>query len=135
MKEPRPGVCKEVQPVRVKDADTITVGAYVEFDVRLLGPSADPENKGWYFDAPKSSTDEGQEAISRVIELIRNEDWPRDPSSNRFRKVKIFIPNKDDLKLIDFVNFNRVLAEMWCDHQRVGDVLLKEGHGEMKKLR
>ena len=112
---PKPGLTTEVDIVRWIDADTPVVKISREFSVRLL----DTDKKG-QFNSPEKNTPEGQEA------KLFAEEYSKE------KKAYIFIPTKNSVKLMDINSFNRILAEMWIDDRKVTDVLIENGHGEIK---
>jgi endonuclease YncB( thermonuclease family) len=95
----------------------------------LLGPGS----KKIYLDAPEKKTVKGRAAIERVLEILTNPDWYRHIGvTHRFKTVKLFIPENHPVELMDINSFSRILGEIWVDGERLGDVLLREGHATLQ---
>lgn len=126
--EPKPGLCKKVSVVRVIDADTIEVQLVWNIKIRLLGPS----NDKFWMDAPEKNTPEGQAAIARILEVLTNPEWMKDPKVGRFKEATLFIPSSKNLELLDITTFDRVLGELWVDGKCLGDLLVEEGIAKLR---
>ena len=118
MNQPRPGFCSPVKVTRVIDADTIEVELTRRFNVRLVHENYE----GKYFNAPEKNTTEGIDAANFVDEVIEEHD----------DNAVLFIPTGEDQKLMDFNSFSRILGEIWVDGERLTDLLIEYGYGELK---
>lgn len=133
MSQPRPGVCKTAQIIRIEDADTIEVEIKLKFSIRLIGPGV----KGHYLDCAEKNTELGQEAIQRVKEILcvkyANDEIARQCGDPEFKEVIIFIPEGNPHELMDANSWSRLNGEVWVDGKRLGDILLDEGIAVLKK--
>lgn len=112
---PSNGWVTDAEIVRWKDADTVVVRVNREFAIRMQ------EGIDIRYDAPESSTLEGQQAT----EYARKE-WPSGTI------VKVFIPTNKPVELMDFNSFNRIVGVIWDSFKRNVVSVLK-GAGYEKK--
>lgn len=111
---PRPGLTTAAKVTRVIDADTIEVTVTRKFPVRLVhgdGPRI--------FNCPEKNTPEGVQAKKFVENLLRD------------KEVTLFVSAQNSDILTDINSFNRILGEIWVDNQRLTDILLEKGFGEI----
>ena len=108
------GIVTEVEVVRWRDADTPIVRFSREFPVRLVDSDQDGQ-----FNAPEKNTHKGKRA-KEYVESLEGE------------KFLLFIPSKNPSKLTDILSFDRVLGELWFGDQKMTDVLIRAGYGEIK---
>ena len=102
---PQPGYTTKVLVVDCHDGDTFTVEFKRKFDVRIRD-----------INAPELKNDGGTVSRDFLKALIKG------------KEVIIFIPSKDDEKLMDFNSFGRVVADVYLGEENVGDLLVKGGH-------
>ena len=117
MNKPRSGFCSPVKITRVIDGDTIEVELTRKFNVRLVHEN----DEGKQFNCPERNTEEGQE-VKKYVENILSSD----------AVITLFIPSNEADKLMDVNSFNRILSEIWVDDERLTDILLERGYGELK---
>lgn len=115
--KPKNGLTTEAKVIKIHDADTIYLEVTRQFPVRLL----DTDHKG-QFNSPELNTVEGQKATEFVKQIL--------PEGV---KVTLFVPaGKNELQLTDINSFNRILGEIWIGEDKLTDILIEAGHGQIK---
>jgi endonuclease YncB( thermonuclease family) len=96
-KLPEPGWTTEVEYVRAVDADTIEVEIRRRVNIRVRG-----------VDAPERNTEAGKKATTFVDSLFK-----------KAKKILLFIPSGNPLKLMDFNSFSRIVGDLWLDDKEL----------------
>jgi hypothetical protein len=120
---PKEGLIKKVSISRVLDADTIEVAVTWHIKVRILGRSTSKV----YLNAPEKDTVEGQEAIAKILALLTNADWGKNPATPRFKDAILYIPAGKTDELLSITSFDRVLGDLWIDGAWLGQVIEDNG--------
>jgi endonuclease YncB( thermonuclease family) len=115
---PRDGWTTEVDVVRIIDGDTMEVEIRRRFRVRLSHPH---KYKTYIFDTPEKNTKLGKRALRCVKDLL-----------NRFNGiVRVFVPARKTIELLDSSSLGRFNGEIWLDDQRLSGILLEKGLARM----
>jgi endonuclease YncB( thermonuclease family) len=107
------GLKTEVKVIRIVDGDTVEVEMVRRFNVRLTHPD------GQFHTVDGSQND--KDASEFLEKYIKNSPG-----------VVLFIPANNPNKLMDVNSFNRILGELFYQQQRVTDVMLEKGFGELR---
>ena len=110
------GLTTEVEIVRWRDGDTPIVRISREFPVRLL----DVDQKG-QFNCAEKNTAKGKEAKKFAEEITK-----------QAKEIILYIPSNNPIKLTEISSFDRILGELYFDGDKVTDILLNNGFGEIK---
>ena len=126
MNKPRSGFCSPVNKInRVIDADTLEVEITRKFNIRLIHEN----EEGKYFNCPEENTQEGKVAKAFVEEITSGYTTPHGTVNP---EITLFVPANNTDQLMDINSFNRILGEIWIGEQKLTDILLQQGYGELK---
>lgn len=110
------GLITKVKIVQWRDADTPIVEVSRQFPVRLI----DTDKKG-QFNCPEKKTVEGKKAKKFAESLVKNID-----------NIYLYVPSKNPIQLTDISSFDRILGEIWIEGDKLTDILINNGFGEIK---
>ena len=125
MNKPRHGFSSKCQVTNVVDGDTLTISLTRQFNVRLIHEN----DEGKYFNCPEKNTQEGKDAKAFVESITSGYTTPHGTINP---EITLFVPTGEDNKLMDINSFSRILGEIWVGEQKLTDILLQQGYGELK---
>ena len=105
-KEREPGYSTIVNYVRAIDGDTIEFEIRRTFNIRLRD-----------IDVYEKNTELGKEATCFVDNLLSNA-----------KRILIFVPSNDPIRLMDFNSFERIVGDIIVDNKHLGEILKENGY-------